>query len=316
MKKLLLCVFTLTYALTMQSMGNKELTSSTSGLYAALTSAPGMVTRYMQATHLQPANLVNVEIIEQSSAASSSSEAIEPLTQAMVGTHSGLRLNSTAYHSWNRISIADPYPADNDDAWDIVTNHDVKTARVMEAAQNILLDAKKLLPNDLQSCITNNIHESGNPLKELETARQLIWACITRTSPTFATDYIETLNKNFDPCKKYVPDFDYSKVYRHLKYDNDFAMNEPNEELARLIKQKLDLATIENDEETQWLMRQFGFMFRDPATKQTYDAYLKGGQEALKALMISEEKIDALQACFDRINNAKHDCRELLKERK
>jgi len=63
-------------------------------------------------------------------------------------------------------------------------------------------------------------------------------------------------------------------------------------------------------------MRQFGFMFRDPATKQTYDAYLKGGTDALNALRIPEAQNETLQACFDQIAEAKYALKELQKSKK
>lgn len=310
MKKLLLCVFTLTYALTMQSMGNKELTSSTSGLSAALTSVPGMVNRYMQPAFTQSVDLVKVENID---GASSSAQTTASSNQA---PQPALRSNIPAHHSWNRISIADAYPPDDENTWDIVTNDDAKDAATMHDAQKVLDRVKEALPTNLKPCIAINIHESKNPLNDLETARELIWASLTRTDPNFATSYIETLHKNFDPCRQYDQAFDASKVYAHFAYDQSVGMSEPNETFAELIKEKLEIASKENDDKTKWFMRQFGFMFRDPATKQTYDTYLSGGEKALKTLMIPETQKDELLECFNAIADAKYRLKELKKTQK
>lgn len=225
------------------------------------------------------------------------------------------RTTNSSYRSFDRASITLPYPADDgDDQWDIVTTHDAHQASKLHKAQETLLLAQSLLPNDLKVCVKTNIHESKNPLADLETARELIWACMTRTSPHFAAEYVATLVKNFIPCKDYDPNFDDSKVYAYFAYENEVAMQEPNETFAQLIKEKLDLATEKNDEKTQWFMRQFGFMFRDPATKQTYDVYLRGGEQALQTLTIPEEQLENLQACFYHIVEAKHALRDLLKD--
>ena len=306
MKKILISTLVLTHAIAIHSMDN--------GL-KSLNKAPN--NRIITRTALTRDPHAQDAAVSKQSADKDLKKITSRLTAPqMTRTAGALRQHVNPHNSWTRISVADPYPADSEDTWDIVTKHDAKDAAVMETAQNVLLEAKNLVPEDLKSYVKTNIHESKNPLKDLETARELIWACMTRTAPTFASDYVETLTKNFDPCKKYKPDFDYSKVYDYLRYDNDFAMQEPNETFAQLIKHNLDIAVTEDDEETQWFMRQFGFIFRDPATQQTYNAYLKGGHDALKALMIPAEQQDALQACFDRIADAKYVLKELQKEQK
>lgn len=320
MKKLLLCAFALTHALAIHCMndGLKSLFNADGGI-ANLTKLTGVVTRCMLA---EPTAAVTVDIIdhsadekeEQPSTSSSSSSASSD--HAIVPRAAGLRLHVNEHNSWNRVSIADQYPADDEDTWDIVTNHDAREAKVLETAQIVLAQAQSLVPEDLKPHIKPNVYDSSNPLKELETARELIWACMTRTAPTFATDYVETLTKNFGPCKQYDADFDYSKVYAYFAYDDAVAMEEQNETFAHLIKEKLETAVTANDEKTQWFMRQFGFMFRDAATKQTYDAYLKGGIDALNALRIPEAKNEILQACFDQIAEAKYALKELQKSKK
>lgn len=320
MKKLLLCTFALTHALAIHSMndGLKALFNAPRGL-ADLTALPGVVTRSMLSTAPQEPALVNVEIIDHAADQPSSSDKKEEQTsndQALVTSRpAGLRLHVNDYNSWNRISIANPYPADEgEDTWDIITKHDAKEAKVLETAQNVLKQAQDLVPDNLKSSIKTNLHNSENPLNDVETARELIWACLTRTDADFATSYIQTLEKNFDPCRRFDPAFDASKVYAEFAYDNEVAMKEPNETFAHLIKERLQKAEEQKDEKTTWFMRQFGFMFRDPATKQTYDAYLKGGKEALEALKIPEAQKDALLECFASIMDAKQELKGLQKE--
>lgn len=248
-------------------------------------------------------------------APSTQAEQLAPEAPAVLNEASAsLRPTNPSYRSFDRASIALDYPADDDHQWDIVTTHDIKEAFVMEKAQETLMQAQNLVPDDLKSYIHSNIHTSENPLKDLETARELIWACITRIEPNFATLYTDTLTKNFGPCKEYDPNFNPSNAYAYFAYDKDVGMQEPNDTFADLIKEKLKKACNENDEKTQWFMRQFGFMFRDAATKQAYDAYLKGGQEALKKLILPAEKANDLQACLDSINDAKYELKELHKK--
>lgn len=329
MKKVLFGAFALTYALTIQCMdqGLKTLQSNKN----IVTRDTSIITRFDLSS--DAANQQDqVEATESFAAPIVAAQAV--LSDSIDSNNNNnndtgsLRTNAPQYNSQgSRASrnslISDPYPIDEgDDTWDIITQQDAKDAALMDQVQNILLEAQQLLPADLKSCININIHKSSNPLKDLETARELIWACMTRTDPNFASAYIETLTKNFNPCKQYAPDFDASKVYSYFAYDNEVAMQEPNETFAQLIQEKLEKASKDEDkrtnedEKTQWFMRQFGFMFRDPATKQTYDAYLRGGQQALEALMIPQEQHEALQNCFDHIMEAKHALKELQKHKK
>jgi hypothetical protein len=328
MKNLLLCAFALTHALAVHCMNHGLGLIIRPDGNLAYAMRPGIVTRPLLSIRTQTPFTIPVETTERTGEASSSSQTTQEKqpsapsspsasnTQLFAIRPAGLRLHgSQTYNSWDRISIANPYPADQgDDTWDIVTKHDAREAAIMQKTQDLLAQTQSLLPENLKSSINTDTHNSENPLADLETARELTWACLTRTDANFATSYIETLNKNFDPCKEYDPAFDPSKVYAYFAYDDQVAMREPNETFAHLVKERLQKAEEKNDEKTKWFMRQFGFMFRDPATKQTYDAYLTGGKDALEALKIPETQKEALLECFGEIVDTKEALKQLQKE--
>ena len=171
----------------------------------------------------------------------------------------------------------------DDDEWSLVSKEETQIAISMRQIEEQLIAMVNLLPADLKQYIKiANLHKSANPIQELNSIRETLWLYITRADDNFAASYQDSLTKNFQPCGNFDP----KQVYPYLGHTAETAKNMPNESFATLIATKLAAAESSNNEEEVWLMRQFGFLFRNELTKQAFDAYLSGSEE-LKNLKIN-----------------------------
>lgn len=195
---------------------------------------------------------------------------------------------------------------DTDDEWIKIEEHEPAEIRLIDAANTVLLKAQNLLPANFKNDINTDLHNSLNPLKDLQHAREMLWFYLTRSDTDFEKSYEKTLNKNFEPCKQFGATFDPLTVYNRLGCnDHPAAIAKPNAHFAAIIARNLETASATNNAKEQWFMRQFGFIFRNPVTKQAYDTYLTGGCNALKSLKINEDMLESLQKACDDIMEAK-----------
>jgi hypothetical protein len=185
-------------------------------------------------------------------------------------------------------------------SWHEITSQEVKYAQLSNDAAAKLLEVRNLLPKELQGSICQNLLKADKPEEELTKAREILWNCLTRTDSDYVASYIRTVAKNFAPCN-----FDYKNVYRHLGFKtSEEGMAIDNETCAKLVAANLEHALKTNNEKETFLMRQFGFIFRNEFTKKTFDIYLKDGEAGLEKLKLSQNVGEELQGKHDELVEA------------
>ena len=202
---------------------------------------------------------------------------------------------------------------DDDDTWYKVSPEETKDAVLIHQIEERLMNLVKSLPADLQTYLkVANLHESSDPIQDLNIARETLWLYITRSENNFADAHTEFISNNLKPCGN----FDSKQVYPALGYTADVAKNMPNETFAMLIAKRFVAAEKANDTKELWLMRQFAVLFRNELTKPAFDAYLSGPEELGKLkINIDDEQRDNLMDRFNDLVAIKADLENILKKR-
>jgi hypothetical protein len=221
--------------------------------------------------------------------------------------------DSSGNSSFVNVSRSNRDNDDDDDTWYKVSPEETKDAVLIHQIEKRLVDLVKSLPADLQTYLkVANLHESSDPIQDLNIARETLWLYITRSENNFADAHTEFISNNLKPCGN----FDSKQVYPALGYTADVAKNMPNETFAMLIAKRFAAAETANDTKELWLMRQFGVLFRNELTKRAFDAYLSGPEELGKLkINIDDEHKGILMDRFNDLVAIKADLENILKKR-
>jgi len=137
----------------------------------------------------------------------------------------------------------------------------------------------------------------------LEHLREMLSVHQYRMVPKFEADYLESFNDNF----AHVGGFDPHRVYPFFDCTQEVGVKETHEYFRTKLQERegrilvlRDLPFFASDSNEKSLLRQMDWIFRNNESKQYFDAYIQGGEEALAALRItSKEEADKYQVLIN-----------------
>lgn len=139
---------------------------------------------------------------------------------------------------------------------------------------------------------TNGSNEVDGIIAVLDHVRDMLNSFRMRADPDFVTSYEETLRHNFASVGNFDPKNVYSylskKMYPDLDGHAGMDISQDSSEKIRAL-----IATLKrdaSDDKEQSLLRQMDYPFRNSATRQVFDAYVRGGKEAISVLQVTSKE--------------------------
>jgi hypothetical protein len=168
---------------------------------------------------------------------------------------------------------------------------------------------------------TNGSNEVDGIMSVLDHVRDMLNSYRMRADPDFVTSYEETLRHNFASVGNFDPKNVYSYLsrqgYPDLNDSAEMAISQYSSEkmMALIAKLKIDAMNAQDTKEVS-LLRQMEYPFRNSATQQVFNAYIRGGKEAISVLQVtSQETVGRYEYLTNVTMQLKEDLRESCKRR-
>jgi len=176
----------------------------------------------------------------------------------------------------------------------------IRPARIKDASQ-ALAEAQKSLPENLQSIINPDL-DGLDAIKTLEAISSTYTCYMERASENFEQCFIkQTINDNLSKCDLQNP----HAIYPYLRKPDEDQVIPSHAECLKRLAEKKAIATAANDQTDLMRIRQIAYIVGDPFRKEAFEAYISGGQNALKSFQVDPLRIVELVTCRNNIGIAK-----------